>query len=148
MADAKIEFKFGTIYFVGEGDKEWVTKQLDKVIEHLPSLAKLAPPEADLESDSKDKAASHRSTVKALGVFLKEKSVSSNQTKKFLATSIWLHEKGQKRLTTAEVSKALNDNQQGKLSNPAQCLNTNVSQGYCTKDGKAFYVTPEGYKNV
>lgn len=38
MSQSKIEFSLGAIRFVGEGDKEWVTKQLDRFINLAPSL--------------------------------------------------------------------------------------------------------------
>jgi len=47
-------------------------------------------------------------------------------------------------LTTGDVSKALKDSNQSRLGNPSQCLNDNVSKGYCEKDGKQFFVTQEG----
>ncbi len=38
MSQSKIEFSVGDIRFVGEGDKDWVTKQLDRFINTAPSL--------------------------------------------------------------------------------------------------------------
>lgn len=32
MANARLEFKIGNIEFVGEGDQDWVTEQLDKML--------------------------------------------------------------------------------------------------------------------
>ena len=67
---------------------------------------------------------------------------------KFLATAAWLHAKGSKRLTTADVSKALDDNNQGKLTNASDSLAKNVKKGYCEKSGRQFYVTDEGTKSA
>ena len=39
MANARIKFKIGNIEFVGKGEQSWVTEQLDKVLERIPSLA-------------------------------------------------------------------------------------------------------------
>ena len=39
MANARIEFKIGNIEFVGEGEQDWVTEQLDKVLTRIPELA-------------------------------------------------------------------------------------------------------------
>jgi hypothetical protein len=80
---------------------------------------------------------------KPLATFLREKSVGDNQTKKFLATAVWLEAKGQTRLQTGNVTKALSDNQ-SRLGNPSQCLADNVKQGYCECDKKQFFVTTEG----
>src|SRR5438552_19022148 len=38
MAQSKIEFRLGDMHFIGEGEKTWVTKQLDKIISKAPSL--------------------------------------------------------------------------------------------------------------
>ena len=35
-----------------------------------------------------------------------------------------------------------------KLSNPSDSLNSNVGKGYCEKDGKHFFVTPEGRQSL
>ena len=33
MAHSRIEIKIGSIEFIGEGEQEWVTEQLDKILE-------------------------------------------------------------------------------------------------------------------
>jgi len=81
---------------------------------------------------------------KALGTYLKEKSATTNQTKKFLATAVWLESKGKSKLKTTDITKAPNDSSQKKLSNAAQFLSNNVGKGFCEKDGDEFYVTDEG----
>ena len=73
---------------------------------------------------------------------------TGNQTKRFLATAAWLRSRGTTNLATGEVTKALRLNHQGKLTNPSQCLAENVSKGYAEKDGKGFYITPEGLKSL
>jgi len=85
---------------------------------------------------------------KTLPAFLQEKNATSRQVKKFLATAVWLEAKGQSRLTTGDVSKALNDANQKRLGNPAECLNQNVAKGYCEKDGKQFFVTDDGKSSL
>jgi hypothetical protein len=40
------------------------------------------------------------------------------------------------------------DNQQKRLANPADCLNKNVSKGFCEKNDGGFYITPEGLKKL
>jgi hypothetical protein len=68
--------------------------------------------------------------------------------RKFLATACWLTAKGTERLTTGDITKALSDNRQGKLTNAAECLNNNVTKGFCEKEGKQFYVTEEGFTSL
>jgi hypothetical protein len=62
-----------------------------------------------------------------------------------LATAAWLYLKGKERLTTSDVVKALKDNHQSRLGNPADCLNQNVGKGLCEKDGAEFFITAEGF---
>ena len=85
---------------------------------------------------------------KTLATFLREKNASTIQNKKFLATAVWLEAKGNSRITTSDVTKALKDNSQKRLGNASDCLNQNVKQGYCEKDGKDFYVTQEGKESL
>ena len=42
MSQSKIEFRLGAMRFTGEGEKEWVTKQLDKIISQAPSLLRVS----------------------------------------------------------------------------------------------------------
>lgn len=86
--------------------------------------------------------------AKTLAVFLKEKNATRNQVKKCLATAIWLEAKGKQRMTTSDVTKALKDSNQARLGNASDCLNQNVSKGYCEKDGKEFFVTDEGKSSL
>ncbi len=150
MTEAKIDIKIGQIQFSGQGEQDWVAKQLDKIISQADKLIQLAPPstpegdETGLKPMGKDSAIAKMT----LPSFLKEKSASKNQVKKFLATAIWLESKGQKRVQTSDITHALNDGNQGRLTNPANCLNQNVSKGYCEKDGKQFYVTEDGKKSL
>ena len=85
---------------------------------------------------------------KTLPAFLQEKNATTKQVKKFLATAVWLEAKGQSRLTTSDVTKALNDANQKRLGNPTDCLNQNVTKGYCEKDGKQFFVTDDGKSSL
>jgi len=86
--------------------------------------------------------------VPALATYLSNKSATTDQTKKFLATAGWLHQKGSKTMTTGDVTKALKDNNQSRLSNASQCLNNNVGKGFCEKADGSFFITPEGLKSL
>lgn len=151
MPESKIVFSIGSISFSGEGEEKWVAAQLDKILEKAPELIRISPErQAEIEGaqQHKHKEASispaEGITTKTLATFLKEKNATTNQTKKFLATALWLEAKGKNRLSTSVVTKALRDNNQSKLGNPSDALNKNVSKGFCEKDGKDFYVTEEG----
>jgi len=150
MATAKIEFTLGSITFSGEGEETWVSDQLDKIIEKAPDLIKIAPamqaisqPAAGIvEQVSRVSDAAIASQT--LPNFLKSKNAAKGALQKFLATSIWLHSKGQNRISTSDVTKALKDSNQARLGNPSDCLLKNVSKGFIEKDGKQFFVTDEG----
>ena len=155
MADSKLEIKVGSITFSGEGTGDWLSKQLDKVLAKLPELVAVVPQGNGESSDNGGSAGDSGSGTPSgkvsgtLASYLKSTGSTSNQVRKFLATAAWLHDtEKRKRLTTKEVSTALNDHNQGKLTNPANCLNQNVGKGHCVKDGKTFYVTPDGRNSL
>ncbi len=151
MDKSKIEIQIGTISFIGEGDPDWLSSQLDKILDKAEALLKLSPPSngATTAANSNQQEPANFSNVseianKPLATFLKDRNAASKQVEKFLATAIWLEMKGQNGLTTSDITKALKESHQNRLSNPADCLNQNVSKGYCEKNGKEFFVTPEG----
>ncbi len=78
--------------------------------------------------------------VVPLATYLKEKKATTNQARKFLVTAAWLQLGGMNRVSTGEVTKNLNAHNQGKLTNPAQCLINNAKNGNVVKDRKQFYV--------
>lgn len=154
MADAKLEIRVGSITFAGEGPETWLSEQLDKVISKLPELLS-ASNEGTADESAKNPASNLNgqtdagSNLGTLAAYLKASSSTENQTRKFLATAVWLESTENKdRLFTADVTKALSTHKQGKLSNPAQCLINNVKAGHTVKEGKGFYVTDEGMKGL
>jgi phage-related protein len=151
MADAKIEIKVGAVSFSGEGDGKWLSEQLDKVIEKLPQLANVAPVEPESSGRTGGDAHAHqgKKNVGTLASFLTAKNAKTNKTRKFLATAVWLHDvTGANRLATGDVKKALGQHNQGAVGNASQCLVQNNKQGFTAKDGKQFYVTPEGRAEI
>jgi hypothetical protein len=146
MGESKALIKVGGFEFSGEGDQEWVAKQLDKILSKAEDLINLSPPPTELEDKEHHKPMGADAGIakKTLPAFLTEKGAAKNQIKKFLATAVWLEAKGKARLSTGDISKALKDSNQSKLSNPSECLKQNISKGHCEKDGKEFFVTAEG----
>ena len=51
MADAKLQVTAGSVSFAGEGTEDWLSKQLDKVLEKLPELRELQGSDSDTEGD-------------------------------------------------------------------------------------------------
>jgi hypothetical protein len=147
MADARIEMKVGAVSFSAEGDGKWVSEQLDKFLDKIQELAKVKASQSDGEpgASTQDTTPKSHAAKGTLAGFLKAKSATTNQNRKFLATAVWLHDrKSQKRLTTKEVVTALADNHQKSLGNAPDCLNRNVTKGFCEKVDKEFFVTDEG----
>lgn len=150
MTDAKIQIKIGGIEFSGEGDKEWLTTQLDKILANAQKLANLTIPASGQGVGGKQNPMQPDPSIaqKTLASFLKEKNATTNQIKKFLATSVWLETKGKNRMSTSDVTKALKDSNQSRLGNPSDCLNKNISKGYCEKDGNQYFVTEDGKNSL
>lgn len=151
MTDSKLEIKVGSITFSGEGDSDWLSKQLDKVLAKIPEQPPTAPPDATKNDADNGGSELHSATATArtptgtLAAYLRSTNSTSNQVRKFLATATWLHDaEGKNRVATKDVSNALSSHSQGKLTNPAECLNKNAGKGHCVKEGGAFYVSPEG----
>jgi len=158
MSNAKIELSLGSLTFSGEGEGDWLAAQLDKVLEAAPELSNLygSSPRASGNSDTNGANGNVSAAnvpngnpgnfAETLASYLRAKGGETNQIQRFLATADWLRRRGIQSLTTAAVSKALSENQQKKLTNPSECLNRNVSKGYCEKSGDGFYITPDGLK--
>lgn len=148
MSEAKIELTVGAVSFAGSGEPEWLASQLATVIEAAPRLAAVAPTPALSGGGNGSGAAPAGQPTGTLASYLKSTSAEGNQVRRFLATADWLRLKGANPLTTAAVSKALKDNQQGRLANPADCLLKNISKGFCEKTDGGFYITPEGLASL
>lgn len=157
MDKAKIEIKVGMVEFNGEGEQDWLGKQLDKVLEKIPELLKIelvnptiesqnTPTEAD--STAVNSLAESSTAPKNIVTFLKEKNSTTNQINKFLVTAVYLQLNGKERVTTTDVAQILKSSNQSKLSNASDALNKNVGKGYCEKDGSQFFVTQEGLDYV
>jgi hypothetical protein len=149
MAQAKVELKVGSLSFSGEAEASWLEKQLDKLLEYAKNRS--GSDSSDMEESESPKnsaTGSQTGTGQPLGTYLKSRSANNNQTRKFLATAAWLSSKSKSDLRTADVTKALSDNRQNKLGNASQCLNENITKGYCEKRGKAFFVTEHGHEEI
>jgi hypothetical protein len=151
MTTAKVDIKIGALSFAGEGDKEWLAKQLDKLIEYAPALLQLTP-QHDSEGTGaagKGKATHHKAGKSdTLAAFLAAKKAKDQDNTKFLASAAWLQANGKDRLSIAEVTKAMDDNKQGKIKNPTLVLQRYVKKGYCVGSGRNFYVTDEGLESL
>jgi hypothetical protein len=150
MPTAKIEIRIGDRLFQADGDQEWVTSQLAIFYSSLET----APPPAKMSAVTPAAAAPLPALSAALGsgatlaAFLKTTNATVSQTRTFLAAAGWLRLRGARTHTTAAVTSALSQNHQGSLGNAAQCLIENIKKGFCERNGKEFYITPAGLKDL
>jgi hypothetical protein len=82
--------------------------------------------------------------TKSLATYLSEKQAHSNQVLRFLVTADWLRLRGVTPLNTKAVTEALRNNNQSRIGNAPDVLNKNAAKGHIEKDGKNFFITPEG----
>jgi hypothetical protein len=151
MSTSKIEVTLGPVSFTGEGDQAWLAEQLEKILKAAPEVLgaqQSSPPPASPASGTGGTPAADMAFTTSLSSYIKEKGGESSQVDRFLIAADWLRRRGNTKLATAAVSKALTDNHQKRLANPADCLNQNVSKGYCEKSDGGFYITPEGLKKL
>jgi hypothetical protein len=151
MAEAKIDFKVGGVSFAAEGSEKWLSGELSRVLEKVPELANMVRNGNGSGDGSGTETHGHqhnKGNVGTLASYLKEKKAIGNQCRTFLATAAYLHDSGDRRLTTGQVKKALSTNNQGKLSNASAALNENVHRGFCEKNGKIFFVTDAGWSEL
>lgn len=154
MSDSKIQVKFGIVEFSGEGAPDWLSSQLDKILEKVPEFLKigLANPEISGKTPNQEEELRKKGSEKTppnLAVFLKEKDATTKQVRKFLATAAFLQLTGKNRINTEDVTEALRKANQTKLNNASDCLNQNVQKGFCEKDANnSFFVTSHGYEDL
>jgi len=159
MANSKIEFKIGIIKFIGEGEQEWLSKQLDKILDKIPELVNYDIPDSNIADDNgltneiiepqkQEKPNLNSEITETLATFLRNKKATENQRRKYLATAVYLQKNGKENLTSKDITDALRKAKQTKITNAAHQLSQNIKQGLCEKHGKAFYVTPEGISKI
>src|SRR5262245_3023688 len=143
MIPSKIEVNVGGVSFSGEGEQAWLADQLDKVLRAASEITRAQPHESAVPPLELNRSGTDNFAT-TLASYIREKGGDDNQVDRFLITADWLRRRGANKLTTAVVSKALRDNHQKSLVNPADCLNKNVSKGFCEKADGGFYITPDG----
>ena len=142
----KVELAIGNLSFSGEGDQRWLDQQISKIID-LATPAQITT-SVDGASSTSEPMQNEPVSIESLASFLRAKGGDTVQVKRFLATAAWLSHRGEKVLTTRAVTKALQDNQQKRLGNAADCLNKSVRRGLCEKTNEGFIITPEGWEEL
>lgn len=146
----KIEVTIGRVVFSGEGTQDWLAEQLNKVLEAAKnqSASSNEPEVIIAEVVQNDPTAAVAKKVGSLANYLKSNNATTSQVRRFLTTAGWLVKRGNSSLKTGDVTKALKDNQQSRIGNPADALNQNVSKGFCEKTSDGFFITPEGWEEI
>lgn len=141
----KVRIRVDNVEVDYDGEEEFLTNNLPRLLKQVLTLV------GDASQDSGGGNASHmqggaphNGDPGPLGTFLGTKNAREKQVRRFLATAEWCHLTGKQRLSTRDVTSALNANRQSKLRNASDSLNNNVRKGHCVKDGKQFYVTEQG----
>lgn len=153
---AKLRLKYGELQIEYEGEQAFLRdgfvemlQQAGEVLGRLPNAPIVhQPAPLGLPEPPPINAQFEAVFSTSLHAHLKAKGADKKQVEKFLATADWLRRRGSNELNTAAVSKALAENQQSKLSNPADCLNQNVAKGFCEKTASGFFITPEGISHL
>jgi hypothetical protein len=143
----KLDVRIGKVKFKGEGDQEWLAQQLERVVQAAPDI----PPDRGGDSDAEVEINAGDSSSNfsvSLASYIRSKGAEGNQVLRFLVTANWLRRRGTSALTASAIAKALADNHQSRLANAADCLNKNVSKGFCEKIKDGFFITPEGLKEL
>lgn len=158
LGAAEIEYEGGTQFL-----KDQIMPAVDKILEMVYARVDLQRlrPALQLEAvhpleKGNDGQPSHTPnspgpstpTKSSLSSYLKATGDTSKQVQRFLATAGWLHRRGQKELSPSLIAKTLKENHQKKLANPADCLNKNVTKGYCEKTDDGFFITPDGWETL
>lgn len=146
MPEARLEVTLGSTKFVGEGSESWLSGEFEKFLKEMPTISASHPSEPNTGGDAVDPAAfpEQKSSV-TLPIFLQNTAATANQVRKFVATATWLQDRNNgAEVKTADVTKALRDSRQTRLTNAADALNQNVSKGFCEKTPSGFFVTDEG----
>lgn len=140
---AKIRVRVGEIEVEYEGAEDFLESKLLTLLKEVGEISRRIPVQSKgIPAEAPEQE------VGTLASILKAKNATTNQVRKFLVTAYWLSLKGNKNLKTSDVTAALKDSHQGRLGNAADCLNNNVSKGFCEKDAGGFYITPEGVTEV
>ncbi len=143
-----VTLSYGNVSFAAESeDEEWISAQLDKVLGAAETLSRQSV-HIQANSKSAPQTNGNEPLNVTLATYLKSQNADTNQVRRFLATADWLRRRGNEKINTSMISKALSDNQQKRLGNPADCLNKNVAKGHCEKQGDEFFITPEGLKSL
>lgn len=144
----KLDVRLGQLEFAGEGQQAFLAAQLDKLVSAHKGGGLGAGGVGTHAAAAVGESAAAAKFTASLASHIRAMNADGNQNRRFLATADWLRNRGMDPVTTAAVSKALTDNHQSRLANPAECLNRNVAKGFCEKVSNGFYITPEGLKEL
>jgi len=112
MSDSKIQVKVGIVEFSGEGNQDWLAKQLDKILDKVPELLKIEVGDLKNENvagnDGHSKGGKTFSGLSVLNIAGKLSSKSGADV--VIAAAAYLHfVKGKTIFSREELSSTMKD---------------------------------------
>ena len=131
------------------GDEEFAKESLCKLVAEIKNII-LAGEESQNSNAIQESESNGEMKLPAFVEKLEKRSERNTRGyRKFLITAAWLHLNGKKRLQTSDVAAALLENNFNSLSNPSDCLTTNIDYGHCERiEGNKFIVTRNGFQDL
>lgn len=150
----KLRITIGNFSVSYEGSDHRLEDGLAKLVKEISSVALDVKPMISnepeiVESPSISDQSTSSTSADPLNVFLRKQNPTTD-VQKFLLTAVWVGLKNNKKtITIKDVTSALRDHTQSKLSNPSECLRSNIKKGNCVKEGTGqFYVTETGRESL
>ena len=145
----KIRVSCGGFEVEYRGGKKFAKESLCSLIAEIKEITKAEEEASDLDEIHHGKPSGVMKLPSFLAEMERKSARNSREYRKFLVTAAWLHLRKKNRLRTSDVASALLDNRIDKLSNPSDCLKTNIEYGHCERVEKnGFIVTRNGFKDL
>ena len=140
-----IRVEFGGVTVTFKGSENFMERELPKLVTDLANrvagISDAAPPAASAGGQDQEAAI-------GLPEFIRRQS-EETQVRRFLAAAAWLQANQTQHLTSGSVVKALQEFRQTGVGNASDCLNANITKGFCERrKDKTFFVTPAGLNEV
>lgn len=113
MSDSKIQVKVGIVEFSGEGNQDWLAKQLDKILDKIPELLKIEVGDSTNKNSQNNNSGSGRSsgggTISGLSVLnIAGKLSNKSGSDLVIIAAAFLHfVEGKTSFTRDDISSAM-----------------------------------------
>ena len=145
----KIKVSYGGFEVEYSGNEKFAKESLCLLISEIKETIKTEDKALDSDKTHQGKPNEVVTLYSFLEEMEKKSEHNTREYRKFLVTAAWLHLGKKNKLRTSDVAYALRDNKINKLSNPSDCLNTNIEYGHCERVEKnRFVVTRNGFEDL